>query len=35
MAVVVVVASGIDRVFVEHDLTPDRGYATHRLRRCH
>ena len=30
MNVVVVVACGINRVFVEHDLTSDRGYATHR-----
>ena len=29
--VVVVVACGIDTVFVEHNLISDRGYATHRF----
>ena len=29
------IACGIDRVFVAHNLTSDRGYATHRLRLCH
>ena len=34
VVVVVVIACGINRVFVEHDLTSDRGYATQHLRLC-
>ena len=35
IAFVVVVACEINRVFVEHDLTLDNGYATHHSRLCH